>query len=74
VNLNNDLFNCGKCGAACAVGQVCAAGTCQQAFPSPSCGSICSASCCGSEHMCCLTGASAGAHVICVAGTQCPSG
>jgi len=29
VNLSTNIYNCGKCGAACPAGQICSSGKCQ---------------------------------------------
>ena len=43
VNLQSDPRNCGACGHACAVGQVCSAGMCQLVCPTGQtrCGAVC---------------------------------
>ena len=43
VNLQTDHYNCGKCAAKCAAGQLCAAGSCKLSCPSGQtpCGGVC---------------------------------
>jgi hypothetical protein len=57
------------CGVACAVDHVCAQGTCQTFFTSPSCNSSPCAACGTGTTACTYPGTS---ETICVAGSVCP--
>ena len=69
ADLQHDPLNCGGCGNACQVGELCIAGQCQATYPSPSC-DACPCGACQSGTICCPVGANA---VLCVNGAVCPS-
>src|SRR3954469_11385104 len=55
VNLQNDPFNCGKCGTVCAASTpFCGSGTCQQPTCAPNVACVTNTTCCG--NMCCGAG------------------
>jgi hypothetical protein len=61
-----DPLNCGGCGQACNVDEVCAQGNCQHYFQSPSCNS-CPCAACGVGTSCCTYAS----ETLCVAGNSC---
>lgn len=73
VNVQDDITNCGGCGRACRVDQVCTSGVCECAAGRAECDGTCrnvmtDASHCGRCGVACATGACAGGVCVCPAG------